>query len=179
MFLWCFLTKSGRAPGAKSPCHWVLKAFLTLWLVCAKLSSIHHSQFLASCPLLGSQRLYLILSCLSNLGSNDLLCALLLQIQDELLMLVFSVFHLLLEWDYGFQAPNVSSRKANSILHSLIIPLKAESRLNIVGITQNYIHFGNQDLTPSLLFLPVGLNTASSGVEGKQVNICIDAAQQL
>ena len=153
--------------------------FLTLRLVCAELSSIHHLQFLASCPVLGSQRLYLILSCLSNLGSSGLLCALLLWIQDELLMLIFSVFHLLVEWGYGFQAPYVSNWKAIPILHSLIIPLEAESWLSSIGTAQNYIHFGNQDLTPSLLFLPVGLNTASSGVEGTQVNICTDAAQQL
>ena len=153
--------------------------FLTFRPVCAELSSVHPLQFLASCPVLGSQRLYLMLSCLSNLGSSGLLCALLLQIQDELLMLVFSVFHLLIEWDYGFQAPYVSNQKANPILHSLIIPLKAESWLNSVGIAQNCIHFGNQDLTLSLLFLPVGLITASSGVEGRQVNIFVDAAQQL
>ena len=73
--------------------------FLSLRLVCAELSSIHHLQFLASCPMLGSQRLYLILSCLSNLGSSGLLCALLLWIQVELWMLIFSVFHLLVEWD--------------------------------------------------------------------------------
>ena len=88
-------------------------------------------------------------------------------------------FSLACRMGYGFQAPYVSNWKAIPILHSLIIPLEAESWLSSIGTAQNYIHFGNQDPTPSLLFLPVGLNTASSGVEGRQVNICTDAARQL
>lgn len=43
-------------------------------------------------------------------------------------------------------------------------------------IAQNHIHFGNRDLPP---LLPLGLNTASSGLEGRQVKICADAARQL
>lgn len=102
----------------------------------------------------------------------------LLWIQDELLIVVFSAFHLLLEWDYGFQAPYTRNQKPDPIPQALIIPLKAESWLNSAGwcnCTKQY-PFGNQDLPPLLLFLPVGLSTASSSMEGRQMNICVDAA---